>query len=78
MNHAVPRTDPPEYFPLRQPDGQALLPVDQQLVIDPLHEMALLIDWRKRQLVAACTFFEEELVLLLPILRAWPAYVPYA
>ncbi len=78
MNNAFPRTDPPKYFSLRrQGTGEALLPIDQQLVIDPLHDMALLVDWQKRRLIAACTFFDEELLLLLPILRAWPGYVSY-
>ncbi len=68
-----------EYFPLRARNGvQVLLHEDQTLIITPLHEMALLIDWREKRLVAACTFFDQELALLLPILRAWPRCVSYA
>jgi hypothetical protein len=74
---SVPRAYQPEYFPLHKDNGEGLLSASQSLVIDPLHDMALLIDWEARQLVSACTFFEEELLLLLPILRAWPGFVPY-
>lgn len=72
-----PRPYQPEDFALRRDDSLGLLPASRSLVIDPLNEIALLIDWQARRLVLACTFFEEELLLLLPVLRAWPSHVPY-
>jgi hypothetical protein len=67
-----------DYFALHQTGGRALLPESQSLVLDLMHEMALLIDWRQQRILASCLLVEEEQRLLLPLLRAWPCSVSYA
>lgn len=65
-----------EYFPLCA-SGLSLLPEGQELVIDHMNGMATLVDWKCKTFLCACTLFDDELEILCPILRAWPAPVSY-
>jgi len=64
-------------FSLREGDVH-LLPQGQSLIVDPLRDLFILVDWQLQRVLAIYSVVsEEQFDLVLMLLVAWPSYVPY-